>query len=942
MTTTTFVSAFYPLKRPEGSKILSSIEFLDNFKQLVRTGIDIVFFHDGAEVTMEALNDLKDCQNLKAVEMPMSKLNTFITIDEASGNSTIELPSNRNKPKDTTDFMTIMLSKPEFIKIASTIRPSNNYAWIDAGIFKIVYNKVVIAKALQFINNLSTSSVPNNKITIPGCWEKTSTLNDIYNQINWRFCGGLFIVPSQLVEDFDTVFSNKLKEILSNGRLMWEVNVLALIEQDKPELFNWFKADHNDSMFKIPTFQEPAESQPPIEIQPINSSGSKKVILLTMVKNEEKIIERLIRSTLNVCDAICVCDTGSTDKTCEIVERLKEELAPIPVGLYHDSWQNFGHNRSLSFTNGQDFCNKLGWNPKDTYGLLLDGDMVLKVGPTFNKDMLTDGGYLMIQSNSSIDYHNTRLVRFSDSWKCVGVTHEYWDGPGRTELPKDMIYIHDIGDGGCKSDKFERDIRLLTEGIEKEPNNERYHFYLAQSYKDTNQHEKSIEFYKKRIALGGWAEEVFYSYYMIAKLYLNLKKVHKAEKWAMKAYNYRQCRGGEALYFLVNHFREIGQQYKAMHYYKMAKQVPYPKDLLFVEKNIYNYLLDYEYTILHYYVSPNNQFYGTKFCLEYMNKHRHSWENVFTNLQYYMPRLCDNFTPIKINATCPDTDFRPSSVSLAKYNDQLFANIRFVNYKIRPDGGYDMMENGVYSPNNWVRTLNGYQYFNWNTLQPITNVVMMNDIPNDVPLYHATNIRGMEDVRIAVRPNGTIQYTATSRQCSSNGKNRITIGDYDICKQRYTNNMTVNPPTETDCEKNWTTYGDDIIYSWSPMRIGKANKETKQLEIHTTHQTPIFFERVRGSSEPILYNGKLWCVTHSVLYQTPRKYYHHLIVMDPTTYKPLRMSLPFAFRDTKIEYCLGFIEHNDNFIFTFSFNDSEPHFIKVPIDWFERHMMVDI
>ena len=46
-------------------------------------------------------------------------------------------------------------------------------------------------------------------------------------------------------------------------------------------------------------------------------------------------------------------------------------------------------------------------------------------------------------------------------------------------LLKDLS-IDDRGDGGCKEDKFERDERLLRQGLEEEPNNGRFLFYLAQ------------------------------------------------------------------------------------------------------------------------------------------------------------------------------------------------------------------------------------------------------------------------------------------------------------------------------------------------------------------------------------------------------------------------------------------------------------------------------
>ncbi len=948
---TTFVTAFYPLKRPDGQNILKPNEYLEYFKHLVDTGINIVFFHDSYEPTLELVQKLKNKSNLTCILRPLTSLNTFNLIDTATGNDTISLPAERYKIKDTIDFMTIMLSKVELVTIAKTIKTSRYYAWIDAAIMKNIKN---LPKIKITLNNIPV--IDETKIYVPGNWSKGTDIDSIYDKINKRFYGHFFIGTATVLDQFNSLFMEELKKTLSEKRIVWDINIWTLIEQQKPELFAWYKADHNDGMLIIPIKEEENQiiqtitvediGQAPITLPPAPAPANKKrVILLTMVKNEEKIIERLIKSTLPAVDAVCVCDTGSTDSTRVIVERLKGELS-VPVGLYQDEWKNFGHNRSLSFTNGRHFCESLGWAKEDTYGLLLDGDMVLKIGPKYNKESLTEGGYLVIQRTHSLDYFNTRFVRFSDNWRCIGVTHEYWDGPAKTELATDFIHIDDIGDGGCKSDKFVRDIRLLTEGIEKEPNNERYYFYLAQSYRDSGQPEKAVEFYKKRIAKGGWAEEVWYSYYSIAKLYLYLKKPFKAEKWAMKAYKIRPTRA-EPLFFLVQYFREVGDQYRAMAYYKLAKTIPYPKDLLFIEKNIYSYLLDYEYTILHYYVSPNNNFYGSRFCLNYLNKNRYHWDNVFSNLQYYIPRLAHEFEPKKINVVCPDSDFRPSSISLIKHkpspnsNEQLLANIRFVNYKIRPDGGYDMMENGIYSPNYWVRTKNAYQYYDPQTLEPTSNLVMMNGLIDDVPKFHDTNIRGLEDVRL-FKNNDEIHYSATTREFSYNGKNRIITGKYDLVNQTYSNNICMKPPSETDCEKNWIGHGNNFVYKWSPLEVGRINSETKTLEIHTRHNTPIFFERLRGSSSIINYRGLLWCVTHSVLYVTPRKYYHNLVVLDPATYKPVKMSIPFAFRDTKIEYCLGFERIDDDFIFTFSMNDSEPHFVRVPISWFNKHMMIEL
>jgi tetratricopeptide (TPR) repeat protein len=135
----------------------------------------------------------------------------------------------------------------------------------------------------------------------------------------------------------------------------------------------------------------------------------------------------------------------------------------------------------------------------------------------------------IIQQNHNLEYYNVRFIKISYNWRCAGVTHEYWDGSPTYSLSKDIIYINDIGDGGSKNDKFERDILLLTKGLEDEPNNVRYVFYLAQSLKDTGKFKDAIKRYKQRIKMGGWYEEVWYSYYMISKCWLLLKDENMEE-----------------------------------------------------------------------------------------------------------------------------------------------------------------------------------------------------------------------------------------------------------------------------------------------------------------------------------------------------------------------------------------------------------------------------
>ncbi|NCX94258.1 MAG: glycosyl transferase, partial [Gammaproteobacteria bacterium] len=81
-------------------------------------------------------------------------------------------------------------------------------------------------------------------------------------------------------------------------------------------------------------------------------------------------------------------------------------------------------------------------------------------------------------------------------------------------------FIRDIGDGGSKSNKLTRDIELLKNGLIEHPNNDRYTFYLANTYHDSGQYDLAMETYRTRTKLGGWHEEIWYSYYRIGLCYM--------------------------------------------------------------------------------------------------------------------------------------------------------------------------------------------------------------------------------------------------------------------------------------------------------------------------------------------------------------------------------------------------------------------------------------
>jgi glycosyltransferase involved in cell wall biosynthesis len=220
-----------------------------------------------------------------------------------------------------------------------------------------------------------------------------------------------------------------------------------------------------------------------------------------IVKNESRIIIRLLESVANIIDCFCICDTGSTDSTVDLISDFFEKRG-IPGIIITEGFRDFGYNRSYALK----ACEMIDVK----FVLLLDADMVLKINTSLSKtsvyDLLVDDVYYLFQGTDGFHYKNVRIVRNKMDISYWGVTHEYVKTPPHTKygsIEKNVLFIHDIGDGGSKTDKFERDITLLKKGLDAEPNNDRYTFYLANSYRDAGQPLNAIETYKKRIQIGG-------------------------------------------------------------------------------------------------------------------------------------------------------------------------------------------------------------------------------------------------------------------------------------------------------------------------------------------------------------------------------------------------------------------------------------------------------
>jgi tetratricopeptide (TPR) repeat protein len=286
-----------------------------------------------------------------------------------------------------------------------------------------------------------------------------------------------------------------------------------------------------------------------------------------IVKNESKVIIRLLKSVLPIIDTYCICDTGSTDNTIELITYFFQQHNILGT-IINEPFINFEHNRNIALQHA--------YKTQANYILLLDADMCLSI-KNFKKEMLLNYDlFSLFQGSEDFYYKNVRIIKNNGLFKYVGVTHEYISYPNdkgikNTIIDKNILFINDYGDGGSKTNKFQRDIQLLLKGIENEPNNDRYHFYLANSYHDLGDYENAIKYYKRRIELGGWEQERWCSTYKIGKCYKELNNIEKAIYFWLQASEICPERI-ENLYEIINYYRLNGFSKQALLFYNIAKK----------------------------------------------------------------------------------------------------------------------------------------------------------------------------------------------------------------------------------------------------------------------------------------------------------------------------------------------------------------------------------
>lgn len=424
----------------------------------------------------------------------------FKTVAKAFAES--RQPRGLSPVKDTPLYLISQWTKVDCIRQVAESNPFDtaNIFWMDFGIHHVARPPLDTGRLLRVLGTADAPMLPvfqsaEDAIHLakgdPGRW---------YGELRQYCAGGLWGGSAGRMLEFASAFDEELETSCLTTYPSLEESIFfrmhALGVLDSWDVVK--TKGHHDLLTVIER----------------RATGSMKVCLCMMVRNESGVIRRALDSVAAEIDGWCITDTGSTDDTQSIIAEYFRDKG-IGGELHDTTFIDFGASRTETIAHALAYARS---NAMD-YLLLLDADEVIEVRELDWKTRLHGSPYLL-RYDDPLSYRTLYLVPTDVDWHFIGRTHEYLnangDSPPRENF--DGIVLHDYGDGGSKADKFERDITLLSRTLQESPDDERAVFYLAESYLNGNiDVARALELYTRRAAMGGFEEEAWYAAYRRAQ-----------------------------------------------------------------------------------------------------------------------------------------------------------------------------------------------------------------------------------------------------------------------------------------------------------------------------------------------------------------------------------------------------------------------------------------
>lgn len=311
-----------------------------------------------------------------------------------------------------------------------------------------------------------------------------------------------------------------------------------------------------------------------------------------IVKDEAATIEKTLASIKPFIDRWIVLDTGSTDDT---RERVRSAMEGVPGELYEAPFVDFATTRNHAL----DLC-----GDATEFILWLDADDDVTGGSHLRaflqrEQNLTglDREAYYVRVEASIRFDSARVFRSRAGWRFKGVVHEVLCHPNRPppqhRVPNVLIrHVPTRASAERSRQRWERDVVLLARALEKNPSDTRSAFYLAQTYAWLGRHEEAAAALKRRIAMGGWFEEVYQ-----CQMQLAVVTEARGRPWSEVLEIYLQAHAtaphrAEPLHAIAFHYNAERQHALCLLFARRGLEIPLPtQDRLFIDEEVYTWKL---------------------------------------------------------------------------------------------------------------------------------------------------------------------------------------------------------------------------------------------------------------------------------------------------------------------------------------------------------------
>lgn len=324
------------------------------------------------------------------------------------------------------------------------------------------------------------------------------------------------------------------------------------------------------------------------------------VTIVLMVKNEEAFMVKTLAPFVDAgIQSFVIFDTGSTDNTIAVTDQFFKDHNVQHYIIAQEPFIDFATSRNHAL----DFAEECF--PDSPFFLMIDAEWYMhnvKGLIDFCMQNLESAipAYLIRIVNKSISFTVPRLVRGKSGKRFIGVVHENIPLNIDARVPNDTYFeLGESRQGVEKSRKrWERDVALLLKEHQKNPQDSRTLFYLAQTYQCLGDGYNAYRYFKLRSEQAGWPEENFETFYRLGYITEYLSRTDPNYTWDM-AYKYF-CAAHKILpyraeplvhiaeyYWLDNDSKNIPLCYL---FAKRACELPYPETAyLFINPYFYNF-----------------------------------------------------------------------------------------------------------------------------------------------------------------------------------------------------------------------------------------------------------------------------------------------------------------------------------------------------------------